>query len=180
MDVIRILFVFLLIFGLALSSCTKEVTPLKQITIEELMSHGIAIHPDTDENALLHQLGIPLERCEETTNQYNLDYRSNHISYIYPGLVIYYVQSNSEVNNWKKIISITVTSDCYLLDYGVHIGMRQAEIYERFGRPPFNGIERDGAFQLDYPNLSSESGYPIISFILKNDSLTSISWQAYI
>ena len=180
MVIIRILSVSLLIICLALSACTKEVSPLRQITIEELMSYGIVIHPDTDENNLLHQLGIPLERREGTDNPYNLDYRSNHITYIYTGLEIYYVQSNSEINNWKKIISIIVTSDCYLLDYGVHIGMKQDEIYERFGNPPFDGIERDGVFQLDYLNLSSESGYPIISFVLKNDSLTSMSWQAYI
>ena len=180
MDIYMKSILFVLVLGLALSACTKEVAPQGTFTIEELMNHGIVIHPNTDENTLLHQLGIPLERCEETTNEYNMDYRTNHISYVYPELVIYYVQSNSETNNWKRIISITVTSDCYLLDYGVHLGMEQDEIYERFGMPPFNGIERDGELRLDYQNLSSESGYPIISFILKNDSLMSMSWHAYI
>ena len=180
MDFIRIMFVFMLIVSLTLSGCTKDVSPLINITIEELMSHGIVIHPDADDNTLLHQLGVPTERIGDTYNHYNLDYRSNHITYIYPGLEIYYVQSNSDTNNWKKIISIQAVSDDYLLDYGIHVGMTQDEIYERFGSSPLDGMERAGVFQLDYLNLSSASGYPIISFDFKSDSPICMRWQAYI
>ena len=180
MAIVKVLLMALLILCLVLSACTKVVAPLSQVTIEELMSNGIVIHPDTDENALLHQLGVPLERREETSNPYHLEYRTNYVTYLYAGLEVLYVQSNSDTNNWKDIIAIVVTSDQYLQQYGLYIGMTQEEILQRFGNPPFDGFESDGILRLNYLNQRSESGYPEITFMLEDDSLTSFRWQAYI
>ena len=173
MILIKILLVFSLLIGLVLSACTGKLVPMRQITIDDLSIQGIVINPDADEDAILQQLGIPLERSEEDIyNPPRNDYLDNYIRYIYPGLEIHYYQCNLETNKWKKIVYIKVMSDSYLLDYGVQIGMKQDEIHQQHGNI-YIEWESEGLLYNNYECVGS----PIcITFVFENDGLISMSW----
>lgn len=152
-------------------------------SLEELTSGGLLVPPDADELEVLSVMGVPVSReliPRTPIHETEPDYSNNLIVYGYSGAQIAFYQVNGGNETRVFLISVALSSDDLLKKYGFTRGMNPGEVSEYFQQSQCFEYEENGVLYLRYCSESEPSGFPSIVFRFENDSLSSMTWEAYL
>lgn len=169
---IYLLFAFLSISPFALSAYSA---PLSDAQVNDLLSSGLIVNSKDTESQVVNKLGKPQRvKVEKVTNKYSgtKDVVARHF---YNGLEITFYECNNPEGRWKNIVRIEISSNKYILKYGISVGMKLEDVFDLLKNREYYMFDSYG--MKHYAYQQPDSVHDQIIFAVKDGVVRQVIWS---
>jgi len=164
----KILFHFIIFIVFSHSSYAVDSS---KSYVDNILSNGIIVSPDSNTNDILKKLGKPTEIQIKTVDNLYSEIDDELSSITYKGLSLLVYTTKSLENNWSKVSKVSVKSNKYMLPYNIKIGANKSDLIKVLGKPH----QVDGNYWY-YFSSDNEPHLQLI-LIVSNNELQEFIWS---
>jgi len=116
-------------------SCAAYAEDSSKSIVDNILSNGVIVNPDSNTNDILNKLGKPTEIQTKAVDNLYSDIDDELSSITYMGLSLLVYTTKSLENNWSKVSKVSVKGNNYLLPYNIKIGTNKSDLINILGKP---------------------------------------------